>query len=284
LSAARPKVPRDLVHLLPGYKIIEQVGRGGMGSVYRAVDTIMGRWVAIKILAPFLATNEDYVKRFFTEAKNLQKLRHPNIVEAYDAGLAGEHKFFIMEFVDGVALDKVLDTRGKLGEKKALEVVRQVAQGLDYAWKHRIIHRDVKPQNIMLTHDRRAKLCDLGLSKDVTSDVSFTVTGSINCSPQYASPEQGQGAKDLDCRTDTYSLGVVLYQMVVGELPFQGSSPGQLLLQHATQPPPHPLSRNPSLSPRMVKLILRMMDKDRDNRPEPGEVARVLDKLLDGRR
>jgi len=151
---------------------------------------------------------------------------------------------------------------------------------LDYAWQRRIIHRDVKPQNVMVTPPRTAKLCDLGLSKDVSKDLSLTMTGSINCSPPYASPEQGQGRKDLDCRTDTYSLGVMFYQMVVGELPFQAESPGEYLVQHVTKPPPDPMTRNPRLSPQTASLILKMLEKDPKNRPEPGDVARAIARHL----
>src|SRR2546428_9801860 len=171
-AKARHAVPEDLVHLLAGYEIIERLGQGGMGTVYKARDTIMGRWVAVKLLAPFLADDKEYVKRFFQEARNLQKLHHPNIVTAYDAGIAETHKFFIMEFVNGPSLEKVMQTKGILSEHNALEVTRQVAQALDYAWEHRIIHRDVKPQNIMLEDGKTVKLCDLGLSKDVTTDIS----------------------------------------------------------------------------------------------------------------
>jgi serine/threonine protein kinase len=279
----RHKVPKDLVHLLSGYEIVDTLGQGGMGTVYKARDLIVGRWVAVKILAPFLARDEEYVKRFFIEAKNLQKLHHPNIVAAYDAGLAGEHKFFIMEFVDGPSLEHVLEKRGKLREHTALEIVRQIAQALDYAWKRKIIHRDVKPQNIMLTHGKRVKLCDLGLSKDVTSDISLTMTGSVNCSPPYASPEQAQGLHDIDCRSDVYSLGVSLYQMLCGELPFKGRSPGQFLIQHVTKAPPDPASKNSSISPTVNKLILRMLEKTPKDRPDPDELEKILTRLLNAR-
>jgi hypothetical protein len=281
-TKVRPRVAKELVGLLSGYEIVERLGQGGMGTVYKARDTIMNRWVAVKLLAPFLASDVEYVKRFFTEARNAQKLRHPNIVEAYDAGVAGDHKFFIMEFVNGPSLESVLQKKGTLPEKTALEIVRQVSEALDYAWQRRIIHRDVKPQNIMLTHDRRVKLCDMGLSKDVTSDMSLTMTGSVNCSPPYASPEQAQGLKDMDCRSDVYSLGVTLFQMTCGELPFKGNSPGQFLIQHVTEAPPNPLSRNPKMSATTAKLILRMMAKAADDRPTPNELARGLLKLLNG--
>src|SRR5436190_14846018 len=265
----RPTVSPELVNLLSGYEIVKRLGQGGMGTVYKARDLIGGRWVAVKLLAPFLASDEEYVKRFFQEARNLQKLNHPNIVAAYDAGVTGDHKFFIMEFVDGPSLEEVLHKKGILKEHTALEVARQVAQALDYAWNHKIIHRDIKPQNIMLSQDRTVKLCDLGLSKDVTSDISLTMTGSVNCSPPYASPEQAQGLRDMDIRSDVYSLGVSLFQMVCGELPFKGNAPGQFLIQHVTKAPPEPRSKNPRISPSLNDMILRMLQKDAKGRPMP---------------
>jgi eukaryotic-like serine/threonine-protein kinase len=279
-TKARPAVPAELVHLLAGYEIVERLGQGGMGTVYKARDTIMGRWVAVKLLAPFLADDKEYVKRFFMEARNLQKLHHPNIVEAFDAGIAGDHKFFIMEFVNGLSLERVMHMKGIIAEPMALEVARQVAEALGYAWDHKIIHRDIKPQNIMLSGGKTVKLCDLGLSKDVTTDISLTMTGSVNCSPPYASPEQAQGLKGVDVRSDVYSLGVTLFQMVCGELPFKGNSPGQFLIQHVTEKPPNPMARNPKLSPQTGKLILRLLDKDPERRPMPDELARGLTKFL----
>jgi serine/threonine protein kinase len=279
----KPKVPKELAHLLPGYEIMHRLGQGGMGAVYQARDLIRGGFVAVKILAPFLAGDDEYKKRFFIEAKNLQKLNHPNIVGAFDAGEAGPHKFFIMEFVDGVSLEDVLQKRGMLPQDTALEITRQVAQALDYAWTHKIIHRDIKPQNIMLTHDRTVKLCDLGLSKDVTSDISLTMTGSVNCSPPYASPEQAQGLREIDARTDVYSLGVSLFQMVCGELPFKGNAPGQFLIQHVTEMPPDPRKVNPKVSTGLGTLILQMLEKKSGDRPWPGEIAKAITKFLNAR-
>jgi len=276
----RPTVSPDLVNLLSGYEILKRLGQGGMGTVYKARDLIGGRWVAVKLLAPFLASDEEYVKRFFQEARNLQKLNHPNIVAAYDAGVTGEHKFFIMEFVDGPSLEEVLHKKGILKEGTALEIVRQVAQALDYAWNHKIIHRDIKPQNIMLSQDRTVKPCDLGLSKDVTSDISLTMTGSVNCSPPYASPEQAQGIRDMDIRSDVYSLGVSLFQMLCGELPFKGNAPGQFLIQHVTKAPPEPRSKNPKISSSVNDLILRMLQKDAKARPMPGDIAKAITRSL----
>jgi serine/threonine protein kinase len=276
----KPTVSAELVHLLSGYEIVKRLGQGGMGTVYKARDLIGSRWVAVKLLAPFLASDEEYVKRFFQEARNLQKLNHPNIVAAYDAGVSGEQKFFVMEFVDGPSLENVLHKKGILKEGTALEIVRQVAQALDYAWSHKIIHRDIKPQNIMLSQERTVKLCDLGLSKDVTSDISLTMTGSVNCSPPYASPEQAQGLKDVDIRSDVYSLGVSLFQMLCGELPFKGNAPGQFLIQHVTKAAPSPRSKNPKISPSVSDLILRMLEKNSKDRPMPGDIARAITRSL----
>src|SRR5436190_10743668 len=276
----KPTVSAELVHLLSGYEIVKRLGQGGMGTVYKARDLIGSRWVAVKLLAPFLASDEEYVKRFFQEARNLQKLHHPNIVAAYDAGVTGEQKFFIMEYVDGPSLEEVLHKKGVLKANLALEIVRQVAQALDYAWTHSIIHRDIKPPNIMLSHDRTVKLCDLGLSKDMTNDASLTITGSVNCSPPYASPEQAQGSRTMDIRSDVYSLGVSLFQMLCGELPFKGNAPGQFLIQHVTKAPPDPRTKNSKISESVGALILRMLEKDAKDRPMPGDIAKAITRSL----
>jgi serine/threonine-protein kinase len=185
-----------------------------------------------------------------------------------------------MEYVDGPSLEDVIQKKGILKANLALEIVRQVAQALDYAWTHSIIHRDIKPQNIMLSHDRTVKLCDLGLSKDMTNDASLTLTGSVNCSPPYASPEQAQGARNMDVRSDVYSLGVTLFQMLCGELPFKGNAPGQFLIQHVTQAPPDPRSKNAKIPPWISGLILRMLDKDSTRRPMPGDLSKLITQSL----
>lgn len=273
-------ISTEFSSLFPDLEILRQVGQGGMGTVFKAREKAGGRLVALKVLAPFLAGNDSYVRRFFREAKNLRLLNHPNIVGSYGAGEAGEYKFLLMEYVNGVPLSQVLQKKGKLGERLALSIVRDVALGLDFAWQHRIIHRDVKPHNIMMGQDHGVKLCDLGLSKELGGDISVTSVSAVQCTPAYSSPEQLQGLKDIDCRTDTYSLGVTLYQMVTGDLPFHGNRLADYLVRHLQRPPPDPLSKNPALTPQTGKLILRMMEKLRENRPEPGEVARALTKWL----
>jgi len=270
----------EFTALFPEHDILKQVGQGGMGTVFKVRERAGGRLLALKVLAPFLSGNENYVNRFFREAKNLMKLNHPNIVSFYGTGEAGEYKFLLMEYVQGMPLSHVLKKKGKLRERQALKVARDVALGLDYAWQHRIIHRDVKPHNIMMGQDQSVKLCDLGLSKELDRDLSLSNTGSIHCSPAYASPEQLQGVQDCDCRSDTYSLGITLYQMVVGELPFKGKTSAHYLIKHLQETPPHPMAKNPELSQDTGKLILRMMEKDRERRPEPGEVAQVLTRHL----
>jgi hypothetical protein len=280
LRVAPLPISPDFAALFPDHDILKQVGQGGMGTVFKAREKAGNRLVALKVLAPFLSGNEHYVKRFLREGKNLMKLDHPNIVAFYGTGEAGEYRFLLMEFVRGVPLSQVLKKRGKLRESQALRIVRDVSLGLDYAWQHRIIHRDVKPHNIMLGQDNSVKLCDLGLSKELDSDLSLSNTGSIQCSPAYASPEQLQGSQNCDCRTDTYSLGITLYQMVVGELPFKGKNIANFLVKHLQETPPHPLAKNPELSQDTGKLILRMMEKDRERRPEPGEVAKALSRFL----
>lgn len=267
--------------LIPGYHLLEFLGGGGMGAVYKARQIGLDRLVAVKLLRPGLAEEPEFVNRFLTEARTAGKLRHENIVSALDCGIASGFRFMVMEFVDGEPLDETIRRRGRLPEAEALELARQAAEGLQYAWSHRVIHRDVKPQNVLVTPEGVAKICDLGLCRDIRADVHLTTTGYINCTPTHASPEQARGEKDLDCRTDVYSLGVTLYQMVTGALPFEGQSPGDLLIKHATERPAAPKQKNPALSDAASELILKMLEKDRRNRPAtPGEVAAALKAML----
>lgn len=271
----RSSVDPSLRMLLPGYEIVDLLGRGGMGAVYKARDLILKRDVAVKILASDLAKDEEYVRRFIREARLAQRLRHPNIVEAYDCGIAGHSIFFLMEFVDGETVEDLLKRKGRISEARALHYARQAAEALDYAWGRKILHRDIKPQNLLLTRQGKVKLCDLGLSKQYGSDYTVTITGQINCTPAYASPEQGRGLRDLDCRSDVYSLGCTLYQMLTGEIPFTGEGPGDLILKHSTAPRPDPRERIRSISRDVADLAMSMMAVDPEERPMPEEVVRL---------
>ncbi len=276
----RPLRPEEK-SLIPGYELLDYLGGGGMGAVYKARQIGLDRLVAVKLLRPDLAADPEQVQRFLSEARIAGKLRHENIVSALDCGVAGSLRYLVMEFVEGQTLDQLLEFRGKLGQIESLDYARQVAEALRYAWSHKIIHRDVKPQNLMVTPENVAKLCDLGLCRNTRTDVHLTTTGFVNCTPTHASPEQARGDRDLDCRTDLYSLGVLLYQMTTGELPFKGKSVGDLLIKQATETPVPPIQKNPEISPRVNALILRLMEKNREKRPaNPEEVVGTLQALL----
>lgn len=266
--------------LVPGCEILERLGAGGMGAVYKARQIRMDRPVAIKFLKRELADDPEYVQRFLVEARTAGRLRHMNIVSALDCGTAKDRHFMVMEFVEGKPLDMVMKERGLLDERIALEIVRQAADGLDYAWRHGFIHRDIKPQNIMMTPEGVAKICDLGLCKSVRSDAKLTSTGYVNCTPSHASPEQARADKGLDCRTDIYSLGITFYQLVTGTLPFDAVSPADYFVKHATAERVPPSSRNSRVSKEVNDLILRMIDPEASKRlPNPaavvGEIRRI---------
>ena len=269
--------------MIPGFDLTEEIGQGGMGRVFKARQIDMERWVALKILKKALSDDKDYVQRFLGEARTAGKLRHENIVSALDCGAAKGRYYIVMEFVEGRPLDRILKERGTIPEREALAIIRQVATGLGFAWKHRIIHRDIKPQNIMLTAEGTAKICDLGLSRDVRTSSSLTATGIVNCTPTYASPEQARGYKDLDTRSDIYSLGATLYELVTGAPPFEGRSGGDLFIKHATEKPAPPKSRNPQISPEVNRLILQMLDKTREKRPQtPEALTDRINSILSG--
>jgi serine/threonine-protein kinase len=267
--------------LIPGYEILAPLGKGGMGAVYRARQLSLDRVVALKLLNAEHSGDPEYVKRFLIEARTAGKLRHLNIVSALDCGSVKETRFMVMEFVEGKTLDATLKELGILNERVALQVIKQIAEGLEYAWQHGIIHRDIKPQNIMMTPDGTAKICDLGICKSVRRDLRLTSTGYVNCTPTHASPEQARGERALDCGTDIYSLGITFYQLVTGGLPFEGASHADLLIKHATDPRVPPHERNPKVSRAVSDLILRMIDPDRQKRPAtPGQVVEEIRTIL----
>lgn len=215
---------------IPGYEIIEKIAEGGMGAVYRAHQTSMDRAVAIKLLLPKFAADDSSRERLIREARAVAKLSHPNVVAGIDAGESGGVCYFIMEFIDGLPMDQVLRERGPLPWREATAIVRQVAAALEHAELHGIVHRDVKPGNILLLKNGQAKLADLGLARVSGSEEShLTQSGMIVGSPAYLSPEQATADRALDIRSDLFSLGLTLFELITGERAYAGSNPMSVL-------------------------------------------------------
>ncbi len=254
-------------YLIRGYTIIETLGQGGLGTVYKARQDGNGRNVAIKIMFPHLVSNQDYVQRFMREANLSAKLDHPHIVRGLDFGETESGLFyFVMEFINGRSVKTIIQDSGAFEENKAVQVILCVAEGLKYAEQHNLIHRDIKPENIMITQDGVPKLCDLGLAKSLSSDMSVTTTGIMVGTPYYISPEQARGLKDLDIRSDIYSLGVTLFHLVTGEVPYKGETVIDVINQHLNAEIPSPRMLNPHLSEKICQIISKMMAKNREQR------------------
>jgi hypothetical protein len=239
-----------------------------MGEVFLAHQLSLDRPVALKILSPHLAKNPPFVERFLSESRAAGKLSHENIVAGLDAGESGGRYYFVMEFVKGATLQELIAREGPIPPARAFEIAKQIATGLRHAHRHGLIHRDIKPANVILTNENMAKICDLGLARELDTDTTLTLPGTVQSSPAYASPEQCRGDRELDHRTDMYSLGVTLFEMLTGRRPFHAETSGGLFIKHATETPPSPQSLNPSLSSSASQLVLRLLRKDRKNRFE----------------
>lgn len=265
---------------IPGYRIVEQLGRGAMGTVFKAKQTRMERWVAIKILQPELAANPGIKARFLQEARASAKLNHPNVITGIDAGEANGLSYFCMEYVEGKTLQQLVRERGPMDERLALEVVLQVAKALEHAEKHGLVHRDIKPDNIMVTRERIAKLLDLGLAKVRAADESTSTKGMAVGTPNYISPEQAMGRQDIDTRSDLYSLGVTLFYILTSRVPYEGP-PEVVMYRHIHEPPPHPKNLRPDLSEAASTLIFNMMAKRPEDRPaSAGHLVSDIEHLL----
>jgi serine/threonine protein kinase len=261
--------PENLVGTRIGrYQLEALIGTGGVAAVYRALDTFTrGRRLAIKILFPPPGAGPTLGERFRREAHTAAQLDHPGILRVFDVGEADGHLFIAMELVEGASLQALLEARGQFDEATAAEVGAQVAGALHYAHTQGVIHRDVKPSNILIDPQGRALLADFGVARAL-DDPSLTTTGLTVGTPAYMSPEQASGRADIDGRADLYSLGVVLYQMVTGRPPFQGGTP-QVMHAHVYQPPPLP-SSVAAVSPAMEAIILRVLSKNPDDRYPSG--------------
>ena len=266
---------------LDHYRLDEQIGQGGMATVYKAHDTRTGDDVAIKVLSPTITGEKRFVKRFRREAEIVkQRLKHPHIAPVIAYGETNGYVYIVMPFIKGETLSDRLLRKG-LTEKEANEYVGQVCDALDFAHKKKIIHRDIKPANIMIKESGEAVLMDFGLARDVEG--SGRLTGSMLMgTPAFVSPEQAQGKK-LDARSDQYSLGVVLYLISTGHLPFDSESPMALVLMHIQDPVPRPSRFNPSLKPALERVILKSLAKSKDERfKDVAELKRAYQAALGG--
>ncbi|MDR3632411.1 MAG: serine/threonine-protein kinase [Isosphaeraceae bacterium] len=271
---------------IPGYQIIEKLGKGSMGIVYKARQTSVDRIVAVKILLDALAQNKEFIKRFDREAKIAAKLSHNNIVNAIDAGEMNGYHFFVMEYVEGSTIKDALDRNEVYDEKTALRIVLAVAEALKHAHQRGLIHRDIKPENVILTKDGNVKLADLGLAR-LTADEKWAMSeaGMAIGTPYYISPEQVRGQVDVDIRADIYSLGATLYHMVTGHVPYSGDTPSEVMRKHVDKnvmlvPPDH---LNTHLSSGLGMVVETMMAKNRENRyRNPDDLILDLKCLIQG--
>ncbi len=253
--------------VLGGFEILAKVGEGGMGAVFKARQASVGRVVALKVLPPLLARDKKTVERFLREARAAAMLKHPNLLQVFDAGVADGSYYYAMEFVDGQSVRKLLDAARYLPEQRALEIARDVASALDCAHSAGLVHRDVKPANILIASDGSVKLADLGLArKTAATDAAVTQPGVVLGTPNYIAPEQIRGEEKLDGRCDVYSLGATLYHMLAGAPPFSGRVPGEVMAKHLTEPVPDPRRLNPHISPQASRIVQKAMAKEREHR------------------
>ena len=248
--------------LVDRYEVIGKVGTGGMSDVYKAKDHILGRIVAIKVLKQEFSEDINFVTKFRTEAQSAAGLEHPNIVNIYDVGSESGMHFIVMEFVEGITLKTYIEKKGQLSFKEATSIAIQVARGIDAAHNKDITHRDIKPQNIMISTDGKVKVTDFGIAKAISSNtISSDAMGSVH----YASPEQARNGL-IDGRSDIYSLGIVMYEMVTGRVPFDGDTTVAVALQHLQEEMVAPSTYAPELPISYERIVLKTTQKSPERR------------------
>ncbi|NUM33545.1 MAG: serine/threonine protein kinase [Candidatus Brocadiae bacterium] len=264
------------------YEILSKLGEGAMGSVYKARNAANGTVVALKVLDQELSQDPEFITRFLREARNAAKLKkHENIVEAYNFGEEKGIYYFAMEFIEGKSLAEILYNKGKIEERTALNITMQVAKALLHAYKFKIVHRDIKPENILISIEGKVKLCDLGLAKDLSQDCYRTKEGITLGTACYASPEQASASKNLDIRSDIYSLGISLYQMLAGEVPFDAPNPIQIAQLHLHETLPNLEEKNPNISSATIQLLQKMTaKKTQDRHQTPQELIEDIQAIL----
>jgi eukaryotic-like serine/threonine-protein kinase len=263
------------------YELEELVGSGGMSSVFRARDRVLERNVALKVLHRRLADDDEYVERFRREAQMVAGLVHHNIVTVIDRGADDGQPFIVFEFVGGENLKQLVEREGPLPIERSLELAIQIAHGLAFAHENGYIHRDVKPQNVLLNGNDEAKVTDFGIARSLDLHHGVTQTGAVLGTSEYIAPEQAQG-EHVDERTDVYSLGILLYELLTGKLPFAGENFVAMAMQHINEPAPSVLQRRPDVSLRLETAVARALAKRPEDRfPTMADFGRELDACLD---
>lgn len=264
------------------YQVIEELGKGGMGRVYKALDTAIKEQVALKILNPEIAADESVIERFRNELKFARKISHRNVCRMYDLGRAEDTTYITMEYVSGEDLKTSLKRIGQFTAKRAIAVAKQICEGLAEAHRLGVIHRDLKPQNIMIDREGNARIMDFGIARSMKGK-GITDAGVIIGTPDYMSPEQLEG-QEADRRSDIYALGVILYEMITGELPFEGETPLIVAMKHKTQMPRPPRDLNPQIPEDLSRGVLRCLEKNREKRYQSADEIladlRVIEKDL----
>jgi len=265
------------------YEILDRVGGGGMAVVYKAKDILLDRIVAVKVLRPQYAIDDDFVHRFRREAQAAASLSHPNIVSIFDVGVEEDTHYIIMEYVEGNTLKEYINEFAPLNVEEAIKIAKQIAEALEHAHLNHIIHRDIKPHNILVGPNRRVKVTDFGIARAVTSS-TITHTGSVIGSVHYFSPEQARGGLTGE-KSDIYSLGIVLYEMLTGALPFSGDSPISVALKHLQESYTEPRALNPRIPQSVENMILRCLAKDPTQRYSSAKMLiKDLETCLDSHR
>ncbi|NIM90238.1 MAG: protein kinase [Candidatus Aminicenantes bacterium] len=263
------------------YQIIEELGKGGMGKVYKAHDTDLKEKIAIKLLKPEIASDKKTIERFRNELKFARKIRHKNVCQMYDLNKEEGAHYITMEYVDGKDLKSMIRMMGQLSSGKTIFIAKQVCEGLTEAHRLGVVHRDLKPQNIMVDEEGNARIMDFGIARSLRTK-GITATGVMIGTPEYMSPEQVEG-KEVDQRSDIYSLGVILYEMVTGRVPFEGDTPFTIGVKHKSEEPKDPKEFNTQLPEDLNLVILRCLEKDREKRYQSaGEVRAELTRIEKG--
>ncbi|MBC2721207.1 Stk1 family PASTA domain-containing Ser/Thr kinase [Desulfosporosinus sp.] len=246
------------------YEVLERIGAGGMAIVYKAKDLLLNRVVTIKVLREQFVTDEDFIRRFRREAQSAASLSHPNIVSIYDVGKDGDTEYIVMEYVEGRNLKEIIREYAPLSTEQSINLARQITGAIQNAHEHHIIHRDIKPHNILVTADGHAKVTDFGIARAVSS-ATVTHTGDIVGSVHYLSPEQAKGIQSNE-QSDIYSLGIVLYELLTGKVPYDGETPIAIALKHLQQEPVPPSKLNPRIGQELEGVIMRAISKSPEQR------------------